>query len=268
MRRRAIDPGDLQRLYVDQRMPTVRVAHVLGCGASTIRRRLRELGISLRPRGPAPRLAAGPLPWSAGLAYAVGLITSDGCLSGDGRHVHVTSKDLDLLETLRSCLSLAVSIGRSRSGKGTRYFRLQWGDRRFYTWLLGIGLMPAKSRRLGRLDIPDEWFRDFLRGCIDGDGSIVVYTDRWHAARKATYVYERLYVSLFSASPPFLEWVNETLARLIGVRTAVWTRRDRACSMLRYAGKQSRTLLAWLYYSSDVPSLRRKRLKALSFLPR
>ena len=31
--------------------------------------------------------------WSPNLSYAVGLLASDGCLLGDGRHIDLTSKD-------------------------------------------------------------------------------------------------------------------------------------------------------------------------------
>jgi hypothetical protein len=44
-----------------------------------------------------------------------------------------------------------------------------------------IGLTPAKSLTLGPLSVPDEYFADFFRGCIDGDGTMLVYTDRTSA---------------------------------------------------------------------------------------
>lgn len=34
-----------------------------------------------------------PVKWSPKIAYAVGLITTDGSLSKDGRHIDLTSKD-------------------------------------------------------------------------------------------------------------------------------------------------------------------------------
>ncbi len=35
--------------------------------------------------------------WNANLAYAVGLIAADGCLSKDGRHIILVSKDIEQL---------------------------------------------------------------------------------------------------------------------------------------------------------------------------
>jgi len=64
-------------------------------------------------------------------------------------------------------------------------------------------------------------FRDFFRGCIDGDGSVLVYIDRYHAARRPQYVYERLYVSLVSASLRFLDWIKASVGRMVCVGGAI-----------------------------------------------
>ncbi len=44
--------------------------------------------------------------WTANLAYAVGLITTDGCLSKDGRHIDLTSKDLEQCELSKTKLNI------------------------------------------------------------------------------------------------------------------------------------------------------------------
>ncbi len=47
-----------------------------------------------------------PIQWSGNLAYAVGLIATDGNLSKDGRHMVFVSKDLQLVETFQKCLGI------------------------------------------------------------------------------------------------------------------------------------------------------------------
>ena len=158
--------------------------------------------------------------WTPHVAYAVGLIATDGNLSKDGRHLALSSIDRPLIESARRCLGLANTIGVGVKD-GRLIYRLQWGDRDFYDWLCGIGLTPAKSLTLGPLQIPDAYFADFLRGCIDGDGTIVRYTDRSQVSTNPRYVYERLYVNLVSASRPFLGWIRDTVMRLIGARGAI-----------------------------------------------
>ena len=264
----AIDDRFIRRLYTDENLTAQRIAMQVGCSPTTILRRLRLFGISPRHRGPAPRRNT-PLAWSAEAAYAVGLVATDGNLSSDGRHMSFISKDRDLVETFRRCLELTTLVRMLRTRTGSGLYRVQWCDRRLYDWFLSLGLMPAKSLRLGRLAVPDDRFADFFRGCIDGDGSVRVYKDRYHCTKKDRYVYERLYVSLVSASLAFVDWVRTTVTRLVHVAGAIHEERragQRPIWTLRYAKAESIRLLRWMYYAPDVPSLERKRVTAEKFL--
>lgn len=134
---------------------------------------------------------------------------------------------------------------------------------------MNIGLTPAKSLTLGPLAVPDAYFADFFRGCVDGDGSITTYVDRYNTFKKSTYVYTRLYVSIVSASPRFVEWLRATIRRITGLSGGLTVRRsprhhDLWC--LRFAKAESLTLLRWMYYAPEVPCLRRKRAIADPFL--
>jgi transposase-like protein len=264
-----IDARELRRLYVGQGLPISATAAALGCCPSTLRRRLIEEGIRRRPRGPQPRRRSRTdSSWTPELAYAVGLIATDGNLSLDGRHLTLVSSDLELLETAKTCLGLTNRIHRSAAHDGHVY-RLQWGDRGFYDWLLGIGLSPAKSLTLGPLAVPAEHFHHFLRGCIDGDGSIVTYLDHYNTFKNPAYVYARLFVSLVSASSRFIDWVRATVRQLRGLAGHMTTRRSRGRHdlwRLRYAKKESAALLQWLYPTADVPCLVRKRDVAAPYL--
>jgi len=183
----------------------------------------------------------------------------------------LVSSDYDLLETFRDCLGLEASITPHMGGFGSSSNRIQWGDRNFYDWLLIIGLMPAKSLRLGPLAIPDEYFADFMRGCIDGDGSIVTYIDRYNTFKSPKYVYTRLFVSIVSASYAFLEWLQGGVARLIDVNGALFLDKESAPGRariweLKYAKHESIRLLRWMYYAPNIPCLERKHEKAQPFL--
>lgn len=201
--------------------------------------------------------------WSPELAYAIGLIATDGCLSNDGRHLFFVSKDLEQIKNLKKCLGLKVKIGIHRAGarmKNRIYHRVQWGDVFFYNFLLGIGLMPNKSQVLGALVIPDKYFFDFLRGSFDGDGSFYSYFDpRW----KSSFMY---YVSITSASPPHINWLRETLHRLLGVDGHISkmgeNRKDRnPIFNLRFAKKESLVVMNAMYSTPCPIHLSRKRLK-------
>jgi hypothetical protein len=259
-------------MYVEEGLTADQIAEHLECAPTTIFRRLRRFGIPIRPTGTVPsRTVTSEFPaWTAELAWAVGLIATDGNLSSSGRHLAIPSVDRDLLESLRTCLGLRNRISVCANNHRIIY-RLQWGDRVFYDWLLSIGLTPAKSLTLCPLKIPDEYFVDFFRGCIDGDGSVLVYTDRYHTPKKESYVYERLYVSLVSASQPFMEWVQQSVLRLLGIGGSLSVRRSNGDHhhplwRLRYAKADSIRVLRWMYYSPLIPALTRKRAVAEPFL--
>ncbi len=64
-------------------------------------------------RGMRP-LSKVDLVWSCDMAYVIGLITADGSLSIDGRHIDITSVDKSQLDNALRCLKLSVKIGRKK----------------------------------------------------------------------------------------------------------------------------------------------------------
>ena len=88
------------------------------------------------------------------LWYFVGLITSDGCLSKNGSHISLTSRDLEYLEELKRTLGIHNKIGRKTGGSGSLSFQIQMGSKALYSFLSGVGLKPNKSLTLGALHIP------------------------------------------------------------------------------------------------------------------
>ncbi|KKU86409.1 MAG: Intein-containing protein [Parcubacteria group bacterium GW2011_GWA2_47_9] len=206
-------------------------------------------------RGPAPRKLIS-IKWSPELAYAVGLIATDGCLSGDGRHIDFTSKDEDLVLTFRKCLGLKNKVGRKTSGytHSNAYFRVQFGDVNFYSWLVGIGLSPHKSKTIGALKVPKSFFFDFLRGLFDGDGSIYSFWDpRWHSS----YMF---YIQFASASPPHLEWLQSKIYALAKVAGKI--RVSGRVYQLVYAKQSTYILFRRMFYANGLPCLKRKYIKA------
>lgn len=207
--------------------------------------------------------------WRPDLAYAVGLITTDGNLSPDGRHITLVSRDLELLETFKHILQLRVRVAHHAGGYSTAY-HVVFSDRLFHEWLSSIGLTPRKTHSIGALCIPDDVFPDFARGHLDGDGSITRYVDRYNTKLEPSDVYQRLYTRFLSASRPHMEWFRARVAALLGVRGYMATDRrtpDRVpLYRLHFAKKESVALLRWMYYAPDVPCLTRKRTIAEPFL--
>ena len=194
--------------------------------------------------------------WSPEFAYAIGLITTDGCLSGDGRHIDFTSKDISLLKTFLKCLGIKNKIGRKTSGYShNKYTRIQFGDVIFYRFLLGIGLTPAKSKILDKVDIPEKYFFDFLRGHFDGDGTFYSYYDpRW----KSSFMF---YTVFISASLKHLEWLRTRLIKTLKIKGHVTHDKQKVAYQLKYAKSESLKILQKMYYNKKSPCLERKYLK-------
>lgn len=196
--------------------------------------------------------------WSPELAYAVGLITTDGSLSKDGRHIDFTSQDVELAHLYRKCLGIQhIAIGyKKNSISGKRCSRIQFGDIHFYGWLEQIGLTQRKSLTLGPIAIPDKFFFDFVRGCFDGDGSIYSFWDtRW----RDSFMF---YIAFASGSRKFVEWLREKIRLSVGIKGHISASAGENTLQLRYAKRESLILFQRMFYEKNLPCLRRKFLKA------
>ncbi|MFZ2555246.1 MAG: hypothetical protein WAZ27_00235 [Minisyncoccia bacterium] len=205
-------------------------------------------------RGPKPE-GKVKIKWSPNFAYAIGLLVSDGCLSPSGRHIIFTSADRDQLENFMRALDIKVHIGRVEN-KGDGALRVQFGDVLFYQFLKSIGLMPNKSRIIGKIDIPDEYFFDFLRGSFDGDGCTYSYWDkRW----RSSFMF---YTTFVSASEAHVNWLQQVIENKLGLHGHITHGGPSGVlHQLKYAKAESRKLLRQMYRRRSCIYLRRKRLK-------
>jgi len=207
--------------------------------------------------------------WSPNMAYAVGLITTDGNLSTDRNHISFTSNDIELISNMKYIVRMNGKIGYTRNCTSESY-RLSLCNVQFYDWLQSLGLTPNKSLTIGPLAIPDKYFIDFLRGHLDGDGSITTYTDRYNASKDPKYVYERIWLRFISASCTHMEWLQQTIIRLFNIKGRLHKTKPNTIGhsmhVLKYGKNESLTLLSLIYYSADLPCLTRKRLIYESFL--
>jgi hypothetical protein len=193
--------------------------------------------------------------WSPELAYAVGLITADGCLSSDGRHINFTSTDLAQVLLFKQCLGLVTKTSTKHSGTGSMAYYTQFGDVLFYEFLLDIGLFPAKSNTLGAVDIPEEYFSDFTRGYFDGDGSSYLYFDP--KFQKSF----RFYVSFTSGSKKYLSWFRKRLTCAIGIKGYFSYNKNNLYVQLKYSKKEAIIFSEYIYKTKKDLFLKRKHLK-------
>jgi len=212
-------------------------------------------------RGPKPKPRES-IEWSSNLAYAVGLLATDGCLYNDGRHINFTSKDRQLIGTFKRCLNLKNKVSKKSGGFTDikKYYVVQFGDISFYRFLVEIGLSPAKSKTLSNILVPDDYLADLIRGLFDGDGSFYSYHDpRW----PTSFLY---YLSFISASKDHLLWLQKNIQRKLDIHGHGIDRPHSGAYQLKYAKQEAKKIIYFMYYQSNIPCLERKRKKIYNAL--
>jgi hypothetical protein len=260
-----IPKDELERLYLTADLSAPEIAKIYNCAISVVYRRLNEHGIPIKPGGwdklkrivPAERLM-----WSPMFAYIVGLVASDGNLSTNSNEVRIASTDRQIVELYCRGLGLRphdvttptwgdpnaveVHIRTECRPPYKDQYHIVFSDHIYRARLEEIGLTPNKSNTLGPLKVPDEYFRDFLRGEFDGDGC-------WSADRREKRNY--LLGIITSGSRTYLDWLRESIQRMAGIKGHIYG------IDLRYDQERAEQLGRFIYYAPHLPCLRRKRAK-------
>lgn len=201
------------------------------------------------------------LSWNNNFAYIIGVIATDGNLSSDLRHLIITSKDFEMVKNCKEYLELTNKITRASRGgsKEKKYYMLQFGDRNFFEFLLGLGLTPRKSKTMAELKIPKNYFPDFFRGCIDGDGSLSISA---HPESK----HPQYKMRLCSASNDFLIWILRLCKETFDVTGGSISKTDRSSVFTLTFGKSDSIRISKMIYLKNVLCLSRKKKIALKML--
>jgi hypothetical protein len=199
--------------------------------------------------------------WSPELSYITGLITADGNLSIDKRHIVIVSKDIQLLKILKRILNLKNKISPRKSsytGKKDCY-HIQFSKVKLYKWFLKVGLIPNKTKKIKKLKIPDKYFFDFLRGYFDGDGTCYSYWDkRW----KNSFMF---YIAFYSANKSFIMWIQKRINRFLKIKGCC-SKSNQGIYKLSYAKRESKEIFPKIYYKKNLPYLERKYKKLQNIL--
>lgn len=137
--------------------------------------------------------------------YWLGILATDGCLSENSKIcIFQKEESRDLIEKFQKFLNYNVKIQKVVEKKDiTKYkksfytrYGISFRNKEVHNYLSNIGITPKKSFTL-TINCPITW--DFLRGVIDGDGTMEFYSD--HRKR----------VRICSASKEFLLQISEFL---------------------------------------------------------
>ncbi len=108
-------------------------------------------------------------------AYFLGLLFSDGTVSGGSIMISLQDKDIDILEKLRDLIQPTKPLlwYKNKNPKRQDTSRLTISNEKIRKRLNELGMVPNKTFKLKFPDfLREDLIRHFIRGYLDGDGSI------------------------------------------------------------------------------------------------
>jgi DNA-binding transcriptional regulator WhiA len=177
-------------LYVKERKSVKEIAEVMSLSTKQVRNILRDQNVVLEGK----RRTNGYeidvnffKSWSPEMAYVVGFILTDGCVSGNS--VTIAQKEREILYRVNNAMKSNYPIKKTRN-----IFTLSISRKSVIEDLEALGITEKKSLKAEFPRVPREYLHHFIRGVVDGDG----------------WVQDRGYVmNVTSASPMFAYYLHE-----------------------------------------------------------
>jgi len=110
--------------------------------------------------------------WNEGSAYWLGYLLTDGCMSDTGE-ISIGTADREIPVKLKACIMSTHRITRSATNFGTIAYRMSITSPSLSSRLSSLGMEPRKSHTVRVPRVPLFCLRHFLRGVVDGNGSII-----------------------------------------------------------------------------------------------
>ena len=197
-------------------------------------------------------------------AYFLGFIFADGYITRSERNyefgIELQSCDKYILEYLNNLIGgvhnihhnhkkIIIANNKSESISDTDVLRVY--SKEMVNDLLSHGINFNKTLSKEIPIVRDEYFFDFLRGYIDGDGCIHKMQDGIVG------------VHITCANKEPLDYINSKVNELLGFTTSIYHEADRKYRIYWFNQKKVDLLLKAIYYSSNVTKLERKYKKYL-----
>jgi hypothetical protein len=178
--------------------------------------------------------------------YWAGFLAADGWVSQRRLGCELSAKDENHLYKLRTFLKSNAEITRRTResyGKSFNYCSIHISSVKLVKDLdINFNIVPNKSLVYCHPDnLPGEFIRDFIRGYIDGDGSI-----GWHKYNKV------FRLSVCSGSLELITWIKDNILNNITFRAnPTITKREGAnLYVVGFLGKYVNEITDWLYSGS------------------
>lgn len=182
--------------------------------------------------------------WTPNMAYMLGLIAADGNVLYEPKVLTIVLKESDkyLLEEFAKEIKCRRPLQKHSSGCWS--FVVRNGE--LVDDLAKLGILPRKSLTMQWLPVPDEMLAHFVRGYVDGDGTICYYY-RNRGGRNDLI----LEVSILGA-PAFLNGMADAISRVIGIPKVKVLSTHSKIKKIRYSCGTAVKLLSWLYQDAEL----------------
>jgi len=140
--------------------------------------------------------------WNSQMAYILGFTFADG-------NIHYSTlawdlkDDIELLKKINKAMKSNYPIKKRKNS-----FRLRISNPTTFQDIQKLGIIPNKSKTCQFPNVPEVFFRDFIRGFLDGDG--------WISTRKKKM---EISVGFSNGSYKFLEELTKKLNKFLSLTT-------------------------------------------------
>jgi hypothetical protein len=214
--------------------------------------------------------------------YLLGAYITDGNVAicpNKSTAVTLGSCDYDWLESIKNKVCNELQVKKRRN---SNYWELKIYSYELANFLISKGCVQNKSLTVDFPKVPKQYLPDFIRGCIDGDGSVILRTLQRNSRNKLTldkiFTYQIAQCALYSASEKFIKEYEDILTNY-GFAFSSNKRKNNG-GLIRgkrilgkhfiystfISGEQANKFLQWIYYPNHPLSMPRKCLKANKIL--
>lgn len=167
-------------------------------------------------------------------AYIVGVAAANTCIDEDRKSITILHKDKDILLDIVTDMGIVNPL-RCIVGTGPAY-TITINSSSIVGKLLGLGLDHS-----GKVHVPRQYFRDFLRGYLEGRAEIYTRKD-------ANGTLEILLEDTYDR----LNWIQGKVHTITSIpKRKVISKIPGRLKKMKYTGKPALLLLAWIYQNVE-----------------
>lgn len=198
--------------------------------------------------------------WNPDMAYILGYFASDGTMYKNKRgscYLAFTSTDKQLIYLVKEIMKISnqVEVYQAERKSWKLRYTIQIGSKQIFTKLLQLGFTPHKSLNLKYPFIPDSLLGHFFRGYFDGDGCA---SFAYYKRKNRKDLQKILNIRIRCGSKNFIKGLQKQLTKIVSNIKGNLYFHSNAYELV-YSAKDVIKLYSFIYPTSDVPCLKRKR---------